>query len=85
MAIAVKDAQQANPSAVSIQVWPTETEYQMVIIDPSISPWRAHTYLGRMLTREEALASPLKGEFFRIAGHVLAENPDINSFLEGIR
>jgi hypothetical protein len=81
LAVAVKTSAGETPSAITLQVQPSETEFQMRIVAPDNSPWKSHTYLGRMLTREEALASPLRETFFRIADIVVTENPEVNSFL----
>ena len=69
------------PSAIALQVQLTATELQMSIIAPETSPWRNHTYLGRILTREEALSSPVKEVFFRIADLVVTTNSEVNAFL----
>ena len=69
------------PSAVTLQVTPTKTQFEMRVIAPDESPWQNHTYLGRMLTREEALASPLIDLFFKLADIIVTENPEVNSFL----
>jgi hypothetical protein len=82
LAIAIKRERHEKPTAVSIQVWPEESEYKMAVLEPKVSPWRTHTYLGRMLTRKQALASPLIDMFFHIADVVVADNRDVRSFFE---
>ena len=81
LAIAVARPEGETPSAITLQVRPSETEFEMRIVAPDKSPWYSHAYLGHMLTRKEALASPLRELFYRIADEVVSENPEVNSFL----
>ncbi|MBN1908981.1 MAG: hypothetical protein JW818_04515 [Pirellulales bacterium] len=73
-----------EPTAVTIRIVPTNTQFQMQILDPETSPWRNHAYLGRMLTRQEALASTLKDTFFEIADAVVVSNTSVNNYLNGL-
>jgi hypothetical protein len=83
LTIALSQGPKATPLALTLQILPTETEYQMRIVEPSLSPWRDQAYLGRMLSRPEALAGQLKPTFFEIADAVIAMNPELNSYLGG--
>jgi hypothetical protein len=56
--------------------------FKMTIVDAADSPWvEAQTLLGKMLDRSEALAHPLKDEFFRIADYVVLNDPRIKEHL----
>ena len=81
LAIAVARPEGETPSAITLQVMPSEIEFEMRIVAPDKSPWHSHAYLGHMLTRNEALASPLRKLFYRIADEVVSENPEVNGFL----
>jgi hypothetical protein len=82
LAIAVQTDPQ-NPeetTSIALDVWSTDTEIQMSVTDPEESPWREEQYLGPMLTREKALASPLLPTFFAIADEIALQDP-VSSFL----
>jgi hypothetical protein len=81
LAIAIARTEGFIPSAITLIVQPSDKNIEMRIIEPDISPWKSHTYLGQMLTREEVLASPLREVFFRIADKVVVGNPEVNGFL----
>src|SRR6267378_5401015 len=57
-------SEEGRPEAFSIQIWLRGDHYEMAVLEPDQSPWQSHGYLGRMLTREEVLASPRKDSFF---------------------
>lgn len=86
LTIAVREGYQGfqETCAVAMQVWATETAFQMLVVDPKDSPWRGESYLGRMLDREEALNHPLIGTFFHIADHLVAGNVKLNEYLSGV-
>jgi hypothetical protein len=74
-----------NPEAttsIALDIWSTDTEIQMSVTDPEDSPWREEQYLGPILTREQALASPLLPIFFTIADQIALQDP-VNRFLNG--
>jgi len=60
-----------------------EGQYDILftIVGPAQSPWPETELFGTMLTREEALASPMLSEAFAIAEHVVANHPAIAAFL----
>jgi hypothetical protein len=81
LAIALRPTTGSEPSAVHLQAWGTPKEFQMVFIDPAMSPWNSHAYLGRMLGPEEARRDPRKGEFLHLATHVLHDNSAVRRYL----
>lgn len=70
-------------TAVALRVRPAETEFQTIIMEPNQSPWQSETYLGKILTREQALASPLIELVFHIADYIVMEIPEVNEYLAG--
>jgi hypothetical protein len=70
-------------TAVTLRANPSDTEFEMTLINPNESPWAAETYLGKMLDRQQALASPLLAAFFEIADHIVMEIPAVNEYLIG--
>ncbi|HMC21248.1 MAG TPA: hypothetical protein VKL19_05345 [Thermoanaerobaculia bacterium] len=68
----------------SIQVWLVNDQYQMSLLDPEKSPWRTHGYLGPMMTRAQALASPRKAFYFELADCIVGSNPQVIEFFRGL-
>ena len=68
------------PVAVAIEVLATPGEFRHSVVNWPESPWASEAYLGRMLDRSEALASPLKPLAFHIADHVLQDLPEVQSY-----
>ncbi len=68
------------PVAFAVQVVATASEFPHSLVDWAESPWAGESYLGRMLNRVEALASPLKPQVFHIADHVLEDVPEVRSY-----
>jgi hypothetical protein len=64
LAIAIASPEGETPSAVTLQVRPSDTQIEMQIVAPDSSPWQSHSYLGHMLTRDEVLSSSLREMFF---------------------
>lgn len=83
LAIAIRKAYEdlAETCAVSLHVWPTESDFEMSVIEPQFSPWKNESNLGRMLEREEALGLAQIETFFHIADHITLKNPKINDYL----
>jgi hypothetical protein len=73
----------AEPQAVHLHVRGTSEAVEMVFLDPGESPWRAHHYLGRMLTPAEARESPLRDRILHVAHHVVTDLPEVRAFLAG--
>ena len=85
MAIAIRDgyAGFTETCAVCLHVWVDGSEFRMSLIDADLSPWKAETYLGRIIGREEALNNPLIENFFHVADHINVDNPKINEYFDG--
>ena len=70
-----------RPEAILLQMWATEDDVSMQVTNAAESPWSGEEYLGHLLDREEALASPLLETVFRIAGHVARDNTTVSVYL----
>jgi hypothetical protein len=68
------------PVAVAIEVLATANEFRHSVVDWPESPWAHEEYLGRMLDREEALASPMKPLVFHVADHILEDVPEVQAY-----
>ncbi len=67
---------------VFFQVWPTEDSFNMKVLDPDLSQHYENKSLGKPLTREAALRSPIRSQFFQVADYVIENDPAVNSYLE---
>ena len=66
---------------VFIVVSPSETHFNMRIAEPERSGHAKFKPLGIPMSREEALESSLKDEFFAIADYVVDNDPAVRSYL----
>jgi hypothetical protein len=83
LAVAIRPGYRDNagPEAILLQVWTTDDSIDMRVTDAVESPWRGEAYLGRLLNRDEALASPLLETVYRIAGRVARDNAAVSEYL----
>ncbi len=56
---------------MTLEIWPAADEIQMKLNEDSQSPFANSNTLGHTLGRDEALASPLRDEFFDLADHIV--------------
>lgn len=56
---------------------------QVMLVGPEESPWSDLTILGPMLTREQALVHPRKGDCFHAIDHILAEDQRFMVYFTG--
>jgi hypothetical protein len=68
---------------LAMSVRPSETKFNMRIEEPKKSRHSNWKPLGISLTRAEALASPLREEFFSVADYIVENDPAVNSYLNG--
>lgn len=68
--------------AFPFQLWASEDNYNVTLVDAAASPWRHVTFLGRMLDRSEALTHPWLNEVFHVTDHMVADDPEIKAFLD---
>ncbi|MDE3063897.1 MAG: hypothetical protein KGJ51_12665, partial [Acidobacteriota bacterium] len=68
---------------IYLTVRPSPENFNMRVEDPSGSAHFNFKPLGIALTREEALASSTREDFFAVADYIVAEDPAVNSYLTG--
>ena len=68
---------------IYLTVKPSLESFNMRIEEPSCSAHADFKPLGTALTRDEALASSMREDFFAVADYVVAEDPAVNSYLKG--
>lgn len=68
---------------IYLTVRPSPENFNMRIEEPNCSPHLNFKSLGIALTREEALASSMREDFFAVADYIVAEDPAVNSYLMG--
>jgi hypothetical protein len=68
---------------VYLTVKPSPTNFNMRIEEPESSPHVNFKPLGIALSRDEALSSDLKEDFFGVADYIVLEDPAVNSYLMG--
>lgn len=68
---------------VFLTVKPTPDNFGMRIEEPQGSRHINFKPLGNPLSRDEALSSDLKEEFFAVADYIVLEDPAVNSYLMG--
>ena len=68
---------------VELTVKPSEPAFNMQIEEPEKSRHPDFKQFGLPLTRDEALASPLRNDFFEVADYIIERNPSVRSYLEG--
>ena len=73
----------AEPSdrlAFPFEIWVTDGNFNVGLVNAADSPWRDVTFIGRVLNRDEALAHPWHKEAFHITDHMVVEDPEIIAF-----
>lgn len=68
---------------ICLTVKPSPENFNMRIEEPSCSPHADFKPLGIALTREQALASSMREDFFAVADYIVAEDPAVYSYLIG--
>jgi len=67
--------------AIAMQLRNTATGYAVAVIDGSASPWANATFLGHLLSREEAMASPQIGAALHLTDHIVSQDQPIIQYL----
>ena len=68
---------------IELTVKPSELAFNSRIEEREKSRHLDFKRLGIPLTRNDALASPLRDEFFEVADHIVERVPSVRSYLEG--
>jgi len=66
---------------LALTVKPSETQFNMRIEEPEKSRHFNLKPLGIPMSRDQALASPLRKAFFEIADYIVEQDPAVNSYL----
>lgn len=69
--------------AAQIRVY--NDEYQAMITDAADSPWKDVTIVGRILSRDEALAHTRIREVFQIIDHIVNDDAEIHAYFARAR
>jgi hypothetical protein len=78
-----KEDNLAKRKWVFIEARPIPGSYEMMVREPEESLYSGEAILGEVLTRSEALASPLVQESFDVADHIAHNDPAVQSDLSG--
>jgi hypothetical protein len=68
---------------IFLEVEPSAENFNMRIEQPDASRHKDFKPLGIALSRDEALSSNLKDDFFAVADYIIVEDPAVNSYLIG--
>jgi hypothetical protein len=68
---------------ILIEARPTVDSYQMMVREPEESLYFGKRLLGRGLSRDEALASAHRDDFFAVADCIAFNDPAVKSYLSG--
>lgn len=66
--------------AFPFQIWTTESDFQVGLVNAEDSPWAHVTFMGRLLDRDEALKHPWIGEVFHITDHMVTDDMKIREY-----
>ena len=72
----------ADRTAFAFRIWATPESYQVGFVDGTDTNYKSE-YFGRVLSREEALAHPLRQEAFDLSDHIVECDAPIIEFLRG--
>ena len=73
-----EEAPSEQRTAIAFRIWNTEDNFHVALMDAD--DWDTD-YLGRRLTREEALVSPWKQEVFDLSDHIVICDQPIIDYL----
>ena len=68
---------------IAMTVRPSESAYNMRVEEPEKSRHVNFKQLGIAMSRNDALASPLRDKFFEVADYIVERDPSVRSYLEG--
>lgn len=74
-----EDAAPEDRTAIAFRIWNTDESFNVGLMDAN--HWSTD-YLGRRLSREEALASPWKKEVFDLSDHIVICDQPIVDYLQ---
>lgn len=75
----------AHRAAFSCLVRATDEAYEVMLGDAANSAWAQSRIMGQMLSREQALAHPLKATAFEVLDQAFGSDPFLDGFLQRVR
>lgn len=69
-----------NRFAFGFEMWTTQDQYQIGLVDAQTTPWGRAKIVGQKLSREEALEHPWLDEVFHITDHIAEEDSEVRAF-----
>jgi hypothetical protein len=78
-----EDAPLSQRTAVAFRIWVSNDSFQVGIVDPEDTHWETD-YLGRKLSRKEALSHELIQEVFDLSDHIVECDKPIIEYLESL-
>ena len=75
-----EDTDSSQRTAFAFRIWTTDTNYQVGLVDADEDDWQTE-FLGRKLTRTEALDHPLRLEVFKLSDHIVECDQTVISYL----
>jgi hypothetical protein len=71
--------------AFALRIRATSDEYQTGVVNAALSPWNDVDILGQMLDRQGALKHLWIKEVFHLCDHIVMEDKDVRSYLDGMK
>ena len=76
-----EEAQPSERTAIAFRIWTNETNYQVGLVDGD-EYWETD-YLGKRLSREQALTSEWRQEAFDLSDHIVECDEPVIEYLSG--
>jgi hypothetical protein len=76
-----EDASPASRVSFYLRIRSRPEQFEVTVCDASESPWGDIPFVGRTLTRDEALAHPEIQEIFHITDHIVTEDTPVVEYL----
>ncbi|MEQ8992991.1 MAG: hypothetical protein RLO46_14310 [Pseudomonadales bacterium] len=74
------DASPEQRVAFPLEIWATDDNFQVGLVDASASPWSHVTFMGRILNRSEALGHELLQEAFHVTDRMVTDDAVITGY-----
>jgi len=74
------DADTTQRTAIAFRIWTTDKSYHVGLVDAENDGWKTD-YLARKISREDALAHPLRQEVFDLSDHIVDCDGPIIAYL----
>lgn len=77
-----ENATSEQRTSLGLEIRNSGEQYTFGILEPSSSPWGKTAFIGQMLTREQALRSGLKDDFFEVTEYIILNDARLLRDLE---